>query len=322
MGTTTHPRDPPPLGELAAVIQRSLQANFASATASVVECPDLRQPPFHLASPGLSGSPCIADVGGQANLFPLPNLDARFSLRSLARDMQMTEQEGGFLIGAGAAPFHDTGYNAELAVNLYTPPGPHVGAGDQDVDKVRNGTRIIQMNPDGSSCCEPIESLNCGLMVNLYGSTGDSGPVLKITARARTGDQNFTNCIRLGLADHYGDSRPVSLGGAFLLKKGKAKFHIMPDFPKSDQLPFQDREQLEKEWLTYHVFEAPIVCLTVMHSADPEGLGLRMEHTHGFETDGNRKGGHYHYDMPETAAEVEYEAYLNVASTVYRIDRP
>ncbi|KAJ5389692.1 uncharacterized protein N7496_000760 [Penicillium cataractarum] len=322
MTVTTHPRDPPPLGELAAIIQRSLLANFASASVSVVECPDLRQPPFHLASSGLSGNPCIADVGGQANLFPRPNFDAKFDLRSLAKDMQMTEGEGGFLIGAGAAPFHDTGYNAELAVNLYTPPGPHVGTSDPDIDQVRNGTRIIQVNKDGSPCCEPIGSLNCGLMVNLFGSTGDTGPVLKITARARTGDKNFTHCIRLGLADHYGDSRPISLGGVFLLKAGKAKFHIMPDFPKEENLPFRDREQLEKNWLTYHDFGAPVICLTVMHSSDPEGLGLRMEHTHCFEVDGNRKGGHYHYDLQDEGEEVEYEAYLNVASTIYRIDRP
>jgi hypothetical protein len=159
-------------------------------------------------------------------------------------------------------------------------------------------------------------------MVNLFGSSGDTGPVLKITAGSRTGEQNFTNCIRLGLADHYGDSRPVSLGGVFILKAGKAKFHIMPDFPKEENLPFRDREQLEKEWLTYHDFEAPVICLTVMHSSDPERLGLRMEHTHCFEVEGNRKGGHYHYDLQNGDEEVEYEAYLNVASTVYRIDRP
>jgi hypothetical protein len=108
----------------------------------------------------------------------------------------------------------------------------------------------------------------------------------------------------------------------FILKAGKAKFHIMPDFPKEENLPFRDREQLEKEWLTYHDFEAPVICLTVMHSSDPERLGLRMEHTHCFEVEGNRKGGHYHYDLQDGDEEVEYEAYLNVASTVYRIDRP
>lgn len=94
----------------------------------------------------------------------------------------------------------------------------------------------------------------------------------------------------------------------------------MPDFPSEDKLPFRDRKQLEQEWLSYHVFDAPVVCLSVMHSADP-GLGLRMEHTHCFGV-GGRSGGHYHYDILDGDGDVEYEAFLNVASVVYRIDRP
>ncbi|KAJ5669154.1 hypothetical protein N7462_010224 [Penicillium macrosclerotiorum] len=318
MTVTANPRNPPPLNELAPVIEKALQANFIDATVSVVQCPDLRQPPFHLAGPGLSGDPCVADVGGQKNLFPRPNLDAKFAFRSLAADMQMSEEEDQFLIGAGAAPFHDTGYNAELAVDIYCQSGKHVDFDEVKGDRVTNGSRIIQVDADGSPLCQPISSLNCGLMVNLFGSKGQAGPVLKITTRARTGEKNFTDCIRLGLAEHYGDDIPISLGGVFLLKKGRAKFHIMPDFPKPENLPFKNRDEVEN-WLTYHVFEAPVVCLTVMHSSDPEGLGLRMEHTHCFETEGNRKGGHYHYDVLDGDEEVEYEAYLNVASTVYKI---
>lgn len=322
MSVTTHHRDTPPLEELAAVIQRSLQANFASATAKAEPCPDLRQPPFNLVAAGLSGNPCIADVGGQPNLFPTPNLEAKYSLLSLANDMRMSPSEG-FLLGAGAAPFRDIGHNAELAPNLAWHAKSDQSTFDQPESlTVTNGTRVIQVEPDRTTSCEHIASTNGALMMNLYGSSGQPGPALKITARSRTGDLNFTNCIRLALRSFYGDSRPISLGGVFLLKSGKAKFHIMPDFPPKDQLPFRDREQLEKEWLTYHVFDAPVVCLMVMHSADPEGLGLRMEHTHCFDAEGSRKGGHYHYDVRDGDGEVEYEAYLNPASTLYRIRRP
>lgn len=322
MTVTNHPRDCPPLDELATVIQRSLQANFANATASVEQCPDLREPPFSLAAPGLSGNPCIADIGGQANLFPTPNLEAQYSLLSLAKDMRMSPSEG-FLIGAGAAPFQNIGRNAELAPNLSWQSTTKVpNFNDPESLRVVNGTRVIQVEKDRSTSCERLASTNCALMMNLYGSNGTTGPVLKITARARTGDLNFTNCIRLGLRETYGESRPISLGGLFLLKSGKAKFHVMPDFPARDQLPFRSRDQLEKEWLTYHLFDAPVVSLTVMHSADPEGLGLRMEHTHCFETDGHTKGGHYHYDVKDGDEDVEYEAYLNPASILYRIDPP
>ncbi|KAJ5681921.1 uncharacterized protein N7477_001861 [Penicillium maclennaniae] len=321
MNITNHPRDNPALEELAEVIQKSLETNFAHASASVAQCPDLRQPPFNLAAPGLSGSPCIADIGGQPNLFPSPNFQAKYCLLALARDMQMSPAEG-FLLGAGAAPFHDLGHNAELAPNISWKSNVELPKFEEPSSlTINNMTRVIQVDQDGSPSCEPLSGTNCALMMNLYGSNGQTGPVLKVTARGRIGELNFTNCIRLGLHAVYGDKNPISLGGAFLLKSGKAKFHIMPDFPAPDKLPFRDRAELENEWLTYHVFEAPVVCLTVMHSADPEGLGLRMEHTHCFDAEGGRKGGHYHYDVMD-GEEVEYEAYLHPAEVLYRIDRP
>ncbi|KAJ6081568.1 hypothetical protein N7499_006442 [Penicillium canescens] len=322
MAITKHPRDPPALEELAAIIERSLLCNFATASASVVQCPDLRHAPFNLVGSGLSGNTRIADIGGQQHLFPQPVLDAKYSMLSLAKDMEMSPAKG-FILGAGAAPFQDIGQNAELAPNMsWEANNDTPDFTDTSSLNVENGTRVIKISQDNSPKCEYLPSTHCALMINLFGSNGETGPVLKISARTRTGEENFTNCIRNGLRDAYGDSRPVSLGGVFLLKSGNAKFHIMPDFPAEDQLPFRDRQQLEKEWLTYHVFDAPVVCLTVMHSADPDGLGLRMEHTHCFETDGDRKGGHYHYDIQEGCEDVEYEAYFNVARTVYRIDRP
>ncbi|KAL2811395.1 hypothetical protein BJX63DRAFT_399187 [Aspergillus granulosus] len=320
------PRESPPLSELAAVIENALQQNFTHATAEVIQCPDLRQAPFGLAAAGLSGNPVVADVGGQANLFPTPNFDAKFSLLSLARDMRMSPM-GGLLIGAGAAPWQDIGHNAELAPNLAWEgrDGKTPDFGDDESLTVTNNTRIIEVGPPApggcsSITCRPSQSTNCALMVNLFGSDGLPGSVLKITARTRTGPHNFTNAIRLGIHAAYGDSRPVSLGGAFLLKSGAAKLHIMPDFPVRDDLPFKDRGQLE-EWLKYQACTAPVVCLSVFHSADPEELGLRMEHTHCFDPEDGVKGGHYHYDLKDSGA-VEYEGYFNVAECVFRVDRP
>lgn len=304
------------------MIEKYLQANFKSASASVEQCPDLSQPPFKLAAPGISGNSCVADIGGQPNLFPSPNFGARYSLLELAQEMQMSPS-GGFLLGAGAAPFQDLGHNAELAPNIsWKSQHPNPEFSDASTLEVQNYTRVIEVDEAKSPFCEKIKSTNCALMMNLYGSSGDPGPVLKVTARGRVGSHNFTNCIRFGLKDAFGDSMPISLGGVFLLKKGKAKFHVMPDFPNTEDLPFRDREQLEKQWLTYHEFEAPVVCLTVFHSSDPEGLGLRMEHTHCFDAEGNTKGGHYHYDIQGDEEEVEYEAYLLPARTLYRIDQP
>ncbi|KAL5337401.1 hypothetical protein BJX70DRAFT_245647 [Aspergillus crustosus] len=326
MSIKSLPLNPPSLEELAPIIEHHLKSNFTHATATVIQCPDLRKAPFGLAAPGLSGNPRIADIGGQANLFPSPNFDAKFSLLALARDMDLSPDRG-FILGAGAAPFHDLGHNAELAPNLSWRGKSNSDAGasfdELETLNVVNGTRVVEVVQGVSSTamnCRPSPSTYCALMVNLFGSRGETGPVLKVTARTRTGVENLTNSIRHGLRDEYGDSQPISLGGVFVLKAGKARFHVMPDFPPPEDLPFRDREYLEKEWLKYHACEAPVVCLTVFHSADPEGLGLRMEHTHCFDLEGNTKGGHYHYDLE--GEDVEYEAYLNVAKVLYRIGRP
>ncbi|KAJ5811272.1 hypothetical protein N7474_007573 [Penicillium riverlandense] len=326
MIVTPYHRDCPPLEELSHVIEHGLRQNFGFARAEAVQCPDLRQRPFGLAAPGLSGNPCIGDIGGRQNLFPTPNLQAKYSLLSLADKMRMSPSQG-FIIGAGAAPFQDIGQNAELAPNI---SWEHKNGFSPNLDDpasltVTNGTRVVEVardlsgNPDIR--CGKTSSTNCALMMNLYGSDGTTGAVIKVIAKARTGPQNFTDCIRSSLRNAYGDSRAISLGGVFLLKSGSANFHVMPDFPAPDQLPFRDRKQMEEEWLKYHVCTAPVVCLTVLHSADPDNLELRMEHTHCFEVDGNSKGGHYHYDV-DCGEDVEYEAYLNVAPVVYRIDRP
>ena len=104
-----------------------------------------------------------------------------------------------------------------------------------------------------------------------------------------------------------------SLGGVFVIKKGKARLQVMPDFSKT---PLKTREEVN-EWLRYFDMSAPLVCLSVFHSYDP-GLELWMEHTHCFSD--HNQGGHYHEDT--TPDEVGYEAYFNVASVLYRIDRP
>ncbi|KAL4789141.1 hypothetical protein BDV19DRAFT_374590 [Aspergillus venezuelensis] len=330
MAVSVHPRTVPPLSGLAGVIEHALRCNFAHAAAEVVGCPDLRQQPWGLATEGLAGETRVADVGGQPNLFPSPDFDARFNLLDLAKRMGMSSEKG-CLLGAGAAPWYDIGHNAELAPNISWKGRNGVKACLYEPESldVINKSRVVEALAEAtgrSINCHPSPTNNCALMVNLFGSKGLPGPVLKVTARSRTGPLNFTNAIRLGLLEAYGEEKPISMGGVFLLKKGKANFHVMPDFPALENLPFTDRKKLENEWLQYQTCEAPVVCLTVFHSADPEGLGLRMEHTHCFDGEGGNKGGHYHNDLDDNMhserEEVEYEAYLNVAEVLCRIDRP
>jgi hypothetical protein len=230
----------------------------------------------------------------------------------IAQLIQMSPERGQ-LLGAGAGPFHRLGINSELSPNF---------SWEGSFDNVSNGTYYTKISEDNSVVCKKSPTTDCALMCNLYGSSGLPGDVLKITAHGRKGEQKvFHELIRETLAQHYGDSRQVSMGGVFLIKRGKAYFHVMPDFPPKGSLPFKDVEQLEK-WLTWHEFGAEIVCLSVFHSADPHKLGLRKEHTHCFSLAGD-KGGHYHWDLDDDGTEeIEYEAYFNTAKDMYRLDRP
>jgi hypothetical protein len=312
MQTKKFPLSPPSLDELVQKLEAPLAKNYEHTTISVVQCPDLRQAPFHLATEGLCGEEKVADVGGQAHLFPRPRLDKIYSMTEVAKSMEMRPERGSIL-GAGAGPFHVVGKNCELSPNL---------SWDSGFDNVDNQTRVIQIKSNNTVSTEISPSLDCALMANLYGSLGESGPVIKITARKRKGpEKSFTECIQKALYAAYGDSRTISLGGAFLAKSGKARYHVMPDFPSENELPFKHREQLN-DWLTYHDFDGPIVCLSVLHSADPgKKMGLRMEHTHGFSSAGKNTGGHYHYEV-DGDEDVEYEGYFNTAKAIYRVDMP
>lgn len=302
---------PPSLNELVETLKSPLAANYESAAVSVVDCPDLRQAPFHLATEGISGDEKVADIGGQPNLFPQPQLDRKWSMADIARGIDMSPAKGGFL-GAGAGPFHIVGQNCELSPNL----GWHGG-----FDSIANQSRYAEIDRNsGAARMNKSPSLDCALMMNLYGSSGEPGQVIKVTARGRKGtEKSFTECIRKAIAAAYGE-RIVSLGGVFVIKSGRARYHIMPDFPVDKDLPFKDFDALNN-WLTYHDFDGPITCLSVMHSADPgKMLGLRMEHTHAYSPVGKDAGGHYHYDLEGDT--VEYEGYFNTAKMLYRVDKP
>jgi hypothetical protein len=294
----TQPLPPTTLQELLPAIFQGLQHNFADSSVTISPCPDLRQAPFHLAGEGLCGRECIADVGGPPNLHPLPKFDRKYSLLELARLMGMS-RERGFILGAGAGPFHVIGNNSELMPNL-----------SYKEDEVMNQSYYAQVEGDGSASCQKSPSEDCALMCNLFGSDGKPGDVLKIVAKTRTGKEDFVECIQTALANTFGG--PVSMGGVFVIRRGKARLHVMPDFSKEPL----DTAQMGT-WLRFFAMSAPLVCLSVFHSRDV-GLDLRMSHTHCFSEHG--EGGHYHCDT--TPDEVEYEAYFNVAKVIYRIDRP
>lgn len=306
------PLNPPSLDDVAAAIHSGLKSNFATAHASVSVPPDLRQAPFHLAGPGLSGSPRIADVGGTANLRPSPSLDKKYDLVTISKLMDMP-QEGGLLLGAGAGPFFVLGVNTELMPNIAW------GSASQD-GQLNNCTHYAQVVEGDQVLCQKIEdSTGFGLMCNLLGCDGQTGPLIHVTAKGRTGKLNFTEAIQKAIGDGYGE-RLISVGGVFVIRSGKVKMHVMPDFPRQ---PFQDDKDVDR-WLRFYDMQAPIVCLSALHAGDDGDLNLRREHTHCFGApegpNAGQTGGHYHFDLDETMDVVEYEGWFNVAEVLYRID--
>ncbi|KAF7552988.1 hypothetical protein G7Z17_g3954 [Cylindrodendrum hubeiense] len=303
---------PPSLDDLASAISGGLRSNFSTVSVSVATPPDLREGPFYLAGPGLSGNVRIADVGGQANLRPEPNRNAKYDLLAVSELMEMSP-DSGVLLGAGAGPFHVLGYNSELMPNLA------YGAASGGV--LENCTHYAKVTQNGEARCEKIgESTAFGLMCNLFGCDGKTGPLLHVTTRGRIGSTNFTDSIRAAVGAAFGD-RLISLGGVFVVHKGKTKLHVMPDFP---QKPFEDEKDIGN-WLKFFDTDPALVCLSVFHSGDDQGMSLRMEHTHCFAGEGPGKesrGGHYHFDLDETMDHVEYEGWFNVADILYRIDQP
>ncbi|ETN41135.1 uncharacterized protein HMPREF1541_03070 [Cyphellophora europaea CBS 101466] len=294
---------PPPLDELAGIIAAGLESNFEQSSVQVEPCTDLRKAPFYLAGEGLNGSTRVGDVGGPPHLAP-PDFSKKYDFMEISKLMEMP-QEKGFLLGAGAGPFYVLGCNAELIPNISYENG-----------EITNLTHYAKIAKDDQVECQKIEtSTGFAFMANLFGSEGLPGPALHIKASSRKGAPNFTETIQAAVQEKYGD-KLVSLGGVFVIKRGRANLHVMGDFPEK---PLQ-RQDVD-DWLRRFEFDAPLICLSVLHTGDDQGMALRPEHTHCFSV-GGKNGGHYHFDVEDTKADVEYEAWYNVAEAVFRIDSP
>lgn len=293
----------PSLEEVSSIFKNELPKYFENVSVSVEESPNLKKEPFNLAGEGLCGQPVVSDIGGVPYLAPLAQTDRPpYSMLELAKLMNFDEK--GFLIGAACGPFYKVGINCELMPNISF-------IKSDDEYNINNQTHCAKIVEDGYKLFKLNTHEFC-ILGNLFASKGEPGNVLKIKAKKRIGQLNFITTLRKILKDEYGD-KPVSLGGVFLIKSGKAKIHIMPSFSET---PLQTDEDVEN-WLRFFEMDSPLVCLSVFHSTDP-GMDLRIEHSHCFSQHG--QGGHYHYDT--TPEEVEYEAYFNVAEKLYRFDAP
>ena len=196
-------------------------------------------------------------------------------------------------------------------------------------ETVLNGTKCSYLPKPGSGqdaeyVVQDSPSLNFNILGNFFVSEGLPGKVLKVKVSGRKNENakeidlngNLVSVMRKILNENYKPETPVSMGGVFLYRGGRAKLHIMPEFSK---VPLQSIEEV-KNWLNFYEFDGPLCCLTAFHSANTYNLGLREEHTHCFGAEGNIAGGHYHYEL--NAKKAEYKGYFNVAGEIVRVDQP
>lgn len=99
---------------LVLVLQNGLKSNFKEVKVEVVDCPDLTQAPFHLASPGLSGDGALIEYGGVPYLLPLVDKSKLYDLKELIRNVSGYEEKEFYTCGAGAGPFPLFDQNCEV----------------------------------------------------------------------------------------------------------------------------------------------------------------------------------------------------------------
>lgn len=292
----------PPVDEVVKILNQDLTKYFKEVSVSYTDCPNLTESPFNLTSPGLGGSPGVVEYGGAANLEPFVNKSKIYNLKHLG---QLTKLKPTFAIGAGAGSFQFAKTNCE-------------GIFDITIDNefsFRNGTRFAKVtNRETVNLLHPKDQdTNFALLASFYCSQGLQGKVIKIKVSSRIGKDDFVTSIRAILADHYKE-QSVGLGGVFFLENAPATHHIMPDFSVT---PLDSSEKVN-EWLVFKDLSPPLISVGTLISSQVDGFDLRLQHFHSFNH--SNQGGHYHYDV--SAETVSYTAYLNLANTVYRVDKP
>jgi hypothetical protein len=135
-----------------------------------------------------------------------------------------------------------------------------------------------------------------GFLANMLACDGATGPVLRVQVKQRINLQcaSFVTAMRQGLMSAF-PRASIGLAGAFQVKDGRIRSHVMPDFKKA----FMAEGQEVSDWLKYYDVGPGATYLSTLLTCDPTGadMNLRLEHTHFFNRS-TGDGGHYHYVRP------------------------
>lgn len=288
------------------VLENALRTNFAYVSVEVVLSPDLRQPPFHLASVGIGGDPLIFEYGDNAYLLPLADRSRVYDLIPIIRHIPRYEHKEFFAAGAGLGPFQWINQANEGVFNLKV-QGNGVVYNENHIIRTINNRTGIELRR------VPATDTTVSILGNVFVSEGRTDRVLRVVARNRIGTANFINAMRVGLTQAYPAPAPVvALGGVFAVTRGTTHVHVVDDFSPT---PLVGADFFN--WLTFHDLPVPVVNVGNLVSRAGD-LGLRLQHFHGYSPSTNY-GGHYEFDT--TPDIVEYEGYFNVVNRVIVVDK-
>ncbi|KAG8040812.1 hypothetical protein G9C98_001800 [Cotesia typhae] len=182
----------PTLNEIKNVITPTVAKNFEEIAVDVVDCPDLTEVPFQLASKGLGGHPKLFDIGGPPFLLPSVQRNKIYDVQTILK--QINYNNKAFVIGAGAGPWPQLSRNCEMMMNVVI-----------DSDEIKNQTKLAWVGEDNQcvlqNCKESDTRL--ALLANLFVSEGKPGKVIKVYAKTRTGNLDFITTIQNALSARY-----------------------------------------------------------------------------------------------------------------------
>jgi hypothetical protein len=248
-----------PLEEVAKIFEDGLKNNFDEVSVQVIDCPDLTQHPFGLASEGICGQTRIVEVGGVPYLVPTVQMEKLYDMKQFPNlaEFDFTQDKSALIFGPGAAPWTFLNRNAELMANF------KVGSEGQVVAQKSHLSRTIDEDGSAKLIALPESETKISLLGNLFMSEGRSGKVIEVRAVRRTGQDNLVSCLRKSLES--GHPGHIGLGGVFCATKGRLKIHVMPKFSET---PLESNEDVEN-WLQFYEMDAPFMNLSVFVSRDP-----------------------------------------------------
>ena len=246
-----------PLEALRDALARGLQANYRDVCVRVRPCPDLRA--VGCAWPGLGGSPCIVDIGGEPYAHNPSYRDVQFAVPDV---LSCTGLNGSRVLGAGmACPAHNDGHCGEVIANL-------------DVG-VRDGSRVARVDTEGRCLVERYSAGVFAGLANLLVCDGATGPVLEVEVGRRIGAEgSLSQAMRAAMAPLAAAGMgPIALGGLFQLVAGQIRSHVMPDYDCIRTIANYDvyREQVVADFLRFFEPVGPdLLCFSVLRTVDTD----------------------------------------------------